>query len=372
MLTLADVRRRLGSMEPMFSRGLDEAKAKREDVIRWGTASPDDWREVILRGPQFGVATPFAKEPPNTLHTDKPINLKNLSTNAIPKTDYHRICDMAHFLAEQEVWDGRPCTRYYRLAWRVMIPASTERSLFPVILPPGPTHVDTVNTLKLRNDLETAIAAGFWSSLPLDYLLRATGRGHLRNAEAKAMPMGSGGHPLASSLLLRVLRLNCLTSAYSSLWNELYRPEWQREKWAAIPSGLSEALATDSLDWDSRVPLRSEHARRAALVELDVIVGIWLGLSLDELISLYSSRFPQLVDYESEMWFDKNGRKLAANFNQWGHGQTKEHWVQFQAHLDSPSTVPPPEGYTPPFCKANRIAEYRQAHAAFIARLRSS
>ena len=29
----------------------------------------------------------------------------------------------------------------------------------------------------------------------------------------------------------------------------------------------------------------------------------------------------------------------------------------------------PPDGYTPPFWKADRIAEYRQAHAAFIERL---
>ena len=31
---------------------------------------------------------------------------------------------------------------------------------------------------------------------------------------------------------------------------------------------------------------------------------------------------------------------------------------------------PPPEGYTPPFYKADRVAEYRQAHAVFSERLR--
>jgi hypothetical protein len=105
-------------------------------------------------------------------------------------------------------------------------------------------------------------------------------------------------------------------------------------------------------------------------VELDVLAAIMLDMSVDELVALYKSRFPQLVDYESEMWFDRNGRKLAANFNQWGRGQTKEHWQQLEEYLENAATSSPPHGYEPPFYKADRIAEYRQAHAAFSERVR--
>ena len=182
------------------------------------------------------------------------------------------------------------------------------------------------------------------------------------------MPMWEMGHPLTQPLLLRTLRLNCLTAAYGDIWRELYQDEWAQEQWAAEWPGMF-ALGAVHRDWERDTPLRAERERRSALVELDVLAAIMVGLSVDELIALYSSRFPQLVDYESEMWFDSSGRKLAANFNQWGHGQTKEHWEQFQAYLEDPANNPPPDGYTPPFYKADRIGEYRQAHAAFSARL---
>jgi hypothetical protein len=368
---LANTVNRVGALEPRFSRGYDEAKAKKEDVLRWGLRAPTEWSEVILRGPQFSVGTPFAKDPPHTLHTDKPVDLSRLSPNEVPKTDYHRICERERFLQYQEMWEGRHCTDYYRLAWRVMIPASTERSLFAAIFPPGPTHVDTVNAMWLGNNRSMAIASGFWATLPLDYLLRITARGHLRNAEARAMPVGLTGHPLEGPLLLRALRLNCLTSAYSSLWEELYDIRWCNESWATgIPN--PEVLEVGQRRWTMNIPLRSEFARRAALVELDCIVSVWLGLDCTELTSMYKARFPQLVDYEREMWFDRNGRKLAANFNQWGHGQTKEHWDQLQRHLEDLHRNPPPEGYTPPFYKVDRVAEYRQAHAVFSERLRQA
>ena len=53
----------------------------------------------------------------------------------------------------------------------------------------------------------------------------------------------------------------------------------------------------------------------------------------------------------------------------WGHGQTKEHWNQFEKYLEDPATNQVPDGYSAPFYKADRVAEYRQAHAVFSDRL---
>ena len=53
-------------------------------------------------------------------------------------------------------------------------------------------------------------------------------------------------------------------------------------------------------------------------------------------------------------------------------GQTKEHWKQFEQYLEDPAANPPPDGYTAPFYKADRVAEYRQAHAVFSERLRKA
>jgi len=121
--------------------------------------------------------------------------------------------------------------------------------------------------------------------------------------------------------------------------------------------------------WERPVPLRTEYERRAALVELDALVAVWLGITEEQLEAIYPARYPILGDYEDVTWFDANGRKIAGNWNTYGTGQTKEHWEQFLKYLEDPENNPVPDGYTAPFYKADRIAEYRQAHAAFSARL---
>ncbi|WP_327045482.1 hypothetical protein OG320_27920 [Microbispora sp. NBC_01189] len=111
---------------------------------------------------------------------------------------------------------------------------------------------------------------------------------------------------------------------------ELYDDSWTRESWAAEWPGLP-ALDVVGPVWERDTPLRTERARRAALVELDALVALMLGIDAEELIALYRLRFPQLLTYESGMWFDANGRKIAENFNVYGQGQTKEHFQQFMA-----------------------------------------
>jgi hypothetical protein len=173
---------------------------------------------------------------------------------------------------------------------------------------------------------------------------------------------------LASALLLRTLRLNCLTTAYADLWAELYEDGWQDERWVVDWPRLA-PLGNVGPEWTYATPLRTEYERRAALVEIDAMVVVWLGITEDQLEAIYPARYPILGDYEAVTWFDATGRKLAGNWNTFGTGQTKEHWEQFQRYTEDPAKNPVPDGYTPPFYKADRIAEYRQAHAAFSARL---
>ena len=90
-------------------------------------------------------------------------------------------------------------------------------------------------------------------------------------------------------------------------------------------------------------------ARRAALVEIDALVAVWLGFEIEEFLAAYESRFSVLAEHEDEMYFDANGRKLAADYNQWGHGQTKEHWKQFEQYLEDPAANPAPDGYAAAF-----------------------
>ncbi|MFF0779668.1 class I SAM-dependent DNA methyltransferase [Streptomyces sp. NPDC003720] len=365
---------RLSSHNPHIGQGYHETMSKKDGIIRWAEGAPNQLSDTILQGPHFGIATPIEKQPNHPLrnHNDYcDYHLPSLAPHIVPRTNYVRASDLTAFRDAQDDWGGRSYTEYFRLAWRRMIAFDGERSLFAALIPPGPTHVNTVQSMALADNRLTTLNAGFWAALPLDYLLRITGRADLTPAGAKVMPAPTADHPLADPLLLRTLRLNALTNSYAPLWEELFHPTWPTyEDWANPGWRNLKPLATHlQTVWEYGTPLRTEYERRAALVELDALVSVWLGISADQLVTIYRSRFYILAQRESEMYFDTNGRKIAASHHTYGHGQTKQDYLDLLAHLENPETTPPPEGYTAPFYKADREAEMRAAHAHFQARL---
>ncbi|WP_406099915.1 class I SAM-dependent DNA methyltransferase [Streptomyces canus] len=359
---------------PMISSGYHETGARKDGLIRWGNQAVTKLADVILQGPHFASALPFSKEPRIPCRSNRDwdsLAPTELPERYVPVTNLVRATDEATYLGDQQTWSERPFTAYFRLAWRVMIPFDSSRCLHAALIPPGPAHVDAVNSMALANNHSTALNAGFWAALPLDYLLRITGRSHLRAAEAHKVPAPDPKHPLASALLLRTLRLNALTTHYAPLWAELFDPRWAGYEDWANPNWprLKPLAASLKPTWEYDTPLRTEHERRAALVELDALVAVWLGITADQLAAIFKSRYPQLYDYESATYFDANGRKIAADFNTYGHGQTKQDYLDLMAHLEDPEHTPPPAGYQAPFYKADRETEMRAAHAHFQARL---
>ncbi|MFE7271751.1 class I SAM-dependent DNA methyltransferase [Streptomyces sp. NPDC057623] len=418
---LSAVEERLGQHDPRITIGMFENLAtKKLGLYRWDTTAPSRWDEVILQGSHLGIATSFSKAPNIPFRSRQDWSrwdLTDLSASAVPNTNYVRDCDVKRYegiqdrwldysrvelnwsptegdwekrsdvltgdellvpedeqreLLRRRMWLFRPYTYFYRIAWRAMVPFNTERSLFAALIPPGAAHVHTVQSMALRNDRVTVLNSGFWASLPFDYLLRITGRSHLQVAEAKKMPYADPSHPLASALLLRALRLNSLTDAYAPLWRNLYDATWPGyEDWAVQWPGLTPLAGHLKSAWGHATPLRTEYERRAALVEIDALVAVWLGMSADELIAIHKARYAILADRESQMWFDASGRQLAKDPYAHGHGQTKEHYEQFVAY-DQGERTDPPVGYTAPFYKANREKEMRAAHAVFEGRLRKA
>ena len=185
------------------------------------------------------------------------------------------------------------------------------------------------------------------------------------------MPAATPGHPLATALLLRTLRLNCLTSAYATIWESLYRPEWSTESWLASWPGLP-PLGDSGARWGRSTAFRTERERRAAMVEIDALVAVWLGMDVEDLIAILRSRYPILTGREANMWFDNAGRRIALDPYAFGHGQTKLDYEKFSLYREDPRGASVPPGFMSPFHKADREGEYRQAHAAFSKRLRGA
>ncbi|MCQ9182896.1 class I SAM-dependent DNA methyltransferase [Streptomyces sp. IBSBF 2953] len=405
---------RLGALRPRISGGFNEKTDRTKGYFTWTPSEVDSWQDVILQGPLIHVATPLHKQPPEggskSMRDYEAWDHLNLAVDAVPRTNYRRsvsvsayyealsrrtwtdlellnelrhdeqVTDVIRELTDDEdeqkatlgSWASRPYSRFFRLAWRRQIASNTERSLFAALIPPGPAHVHMMHSAVLDSSRETVLTAGFWASLPLDYFLRATGRSDLQKGEAEVMPAPTEDHPLEAALLLRTLRLNCQTNAYAPLWEELYDDSWQQDTWAASgtwPKSTPPLTEGVGRTWTRDTPLRTEFARRAALVEIDALVAVWLHISSDELLAMYDARFPVLQQYEENMWFDATGRRIAKAHQQHGYGQPKDAWKKLSSHDEFPTAYTLPDGYTDPLYQARRKVEMKAAHAEFTRRL---
>jgi hypothetical protein len=210
------------------------------------------------------------------------------------------------------------------------------------------------------------VLAGLWPTLPLDYLLKLSGVANVKGFLVARFPAPLD-HPLQGELLLRTLRLNCLTADYAPLWAELFDPAWCDDAWAEIMPGRP-AMGDVGAAWSMATPFRTDHDRRLALVELDALAALMLGLTAEQLCAMYRSQFAVLRKYEYEMWFDANGRKIARDHH--AHGQTQERpdYDALQVALEAGGVDF--GRYKAPFVKADREAEMTRAYEVFAQRLR--
>lgn len=217
-----------------------------------------------------------------------------------------------------------------------------------------------------------------WASLPYDYLVKVSGRPHVQTEVVDRFP-APVDHPAAQQLLLRTLRLNCLTRDYAELWDALYEKEFTNDSWTASFGSLLDPLGVSARKWTMKTPLRTDFERRAALVEIDALSALMLGVTAEHLALMFRAQFPVLRKYEYEMYFDWNGRKIAKDHHAQGVHQQKDDYKLLQAWMNGEECGDLLERYTPfapdddheePwFYKPDREAEMRAAYADFEQRL---
>ena len=148
------------------------------------------------------------------------------------------------------------------------------------------------------------------------------------------------------------MRLNCITKQYEELWNEFFEMIPKNDLFSKPNIDSKTMLNIDT--WNNNTPLRMPIERRQALLEIDVIVAMELGMSLSDLISIYKIQFPVLSSNESKILFDRNGREL-----------TTEIRNEYLKDVENNITKHEYGGYFTPFIKCNRVEDYKTAWAHF-------
>ena len=365
-------RPRIGARSLQFSTGWNETTDFQKGLFskQWGPAS---WKNAILQGSHLYVSTPLYKQPNQTMANQRDwtaTDLESLPSSIQPVTQYKPAGDHATYDRLYTHWRNHSAFEYYRVAWRNMAPLTGERTLVPSIIPTGTAHLQSVTSTSTPTSSVHYIPmiAGVSSSLISDFMIRAAGRGHINGADFSLLPSLDTSHFLTMAVILRALRLNCISDVYADLWAECWHESFMTdspilERYDKRPIGP---------EWTADTPLRRAEDRRNAQAEIDVMVAMMLGVPIEDLCTIYRTQFAVLYDYDhgrgqGAYVYDANGRQLPTPVRQaWEKRQRPT--ANEDMPLSERTHTHPGSGvsyvYDLPFRIRDRESDFRHIHTA--------
>ena len=423
--------RRLADIQGEFfkTQHWDETNAQHDGTIRRETRFPESPDEMVVSGPHFFVGSPLNKTPRERCIKNSDydcLDLTILPDDYLPRANYVPACSDDEYArrtpevswTEDDNSERAKVTNFYRVVNREMVGPTAERTLIAALMPKGVGSINTVVATAFRKSTHCMDFCALAVSIVLDFLVKSTGTGHVNLSLLGRLPILADDSPqsVRDAIRARALCLTCLTIHYSELWAEICGAPtthdstrrnidvFNTDVWTSTDPRLPTTFFADlTPNWNRNVALRTDYARRQALVEIDVLAAQALNLTLDELLTLYRVQFPVMRQYEADTWYDANGRIVfTASKGLPGVGLPRKairgdssYTLDDSTHQDTNIALgwedvrhieagairrrvtdnTQPSGpfqryieYVPPFTRPDREQDYRVAWEAFVAR----
>lgn len=305
----------------------DETNDQNNGTIVRKEHFPKTLSDAILQGPHIGVANPLFKSSRSvcTLNSDYDIiDLSNINDSYVQRCNYEIGISLSEYFKKipDTYWNSK-FNDQYMLCTRKMLNQSGERTLIAAILPPKSAFINGIFGMTFATNI--AVIAGTFASIPFDFILKTTGKSNGRYDTYSTFPLLSSSI-VSDDISMRSLLLNCLTKNYSLLWKTEYKKS--EYSWSKSDPRLdNNRFSTLTSEWTWDTPLRTDYERRQALVEIDVLTAMALGMTLEQLKTIYRIQFPVLQQYEADTWYDANGRIVfTTNRSLVGVGFDRKEW----------------------------------------------
>lgn len=308
---------------------IDETQSQISGMIQRNVGFPCNSLNLIYSGSHIGLLNPLFKTSRRNcdLNCDfDSIDLMNIDGNYKQRCNYSVSTSEEEFTEKFPLINNMKYHEYYKLTSRRMLSQTGERTLISSITPEKTSCINTLTSIVFENYSDLVLVAALFASLPYDSYIRILRRSDFYYESAKSLPIVYGKYVLL--LQMRALLLNSLSVNYIKLWKECFNESFTKETWSKQDTRLDNSrFSTLTSEWNWNTPLRTDYERRQALVEIDVLTAMALGMTLEQLKTIYRIQFPVLQQYESDTWYDANGRIVfTTNRSLTGVGYDRPTW----------------------------------------------
>lgn len=318
------------------------------------TEAIHDLKEFIFVGPQVHICTPFyrcAQSKISNHHCYDNYNYSNQLPFELPRATF-RLTKKGRESLNLD-W-----LKPAKVAFNKMLDPGVDRTVQPCILPPNTGHTGSLISFSSDENSMLSLCA-FSSTILFDFFIKVSKKANVSSGLLESLPYLNVNSPCMKIAMRMVYELNTEPNNKLSSNVQLSNPK------ARLLQQKNYNLSNSML------------LRRYAFMDLDVLVALELDLSLNEILSIYTTYFPISTQYENDTWYDQNGMIVFTNNSQglkgigvnrpvWETikdlkaGETYEHTIE-KSELYNGKKVT----YHAPFDKCDRVEDYKVAWKHF-------